>query len=70
MRPTTLTLVCSAHPDLDWPHADCAGPGAPPEFRQQVLADALRDIRLAAVFGDPVADLWLSKRGIDVRSGT
>ncbi len=61
---TSMGLVCEQHPDRDWPHGDCAGPGCPPEHRTQVLSEALRDIRVAATFGDETAARWLAKRGI------
>lgn len=62
----TLSLVCEAHPDLPFPHGDCSGPGCPPSHRVAVLTEALRDLRMAAAFGDATAAAWLQARGIDM----
>ena len=40
-------MVCEAHPWLEWPHDDCAGPGMPPsnwqDFRKKpVVIQAIR----------------------------
>ena len=32
-----LEWICEAHPWLEWPHDDCAGPGAPKEEAQVTL---------------------------------
>lgn len=60
----SLSLVCEQHPDRDWPHGDCSGPGCPPVHARLLLRELLRDYRVAAAFGDGYCARWLRRRGV------
>jgi len=40
-------LICEAHPWLEWPHDDCAGPGMPMRNALDLLAQARREVEAA-----------------------
>lgn len=59
-------MICETHPDLAWPHDDCAGPGCPPSARGDLYKQQMRHWRSQAIArGQMVADGYLRIRELE-----
>ncbi len=70
MNASQPDMICEAHPTLEWPHDDCAGPGMPPINDPLQLAWAIAHAHIATADrteGAYSPDWWATDRANKTR---
>ena len=63
-----VDMICEAHPWLEWPHDDCAGPGCPPSAAMTLMKRRERSLQIGMQSRDTII-VDLRERVLELESG-